>query len=136
MRGDVDIEIAPATGVDLEALGRLVTRSVMAWLRRLGRGGVRAHPEHDQRSPAQGVETIALDGRSGALERRVLLELVTDPPPEGDDVMRLAARLGAPPAAVQHAVAALEQAGLALRAHGVVRATPAAIRFDELWPIR
>jgi predicted transcriptional regulator len=91
---------------------------------------------HDQRSQARPPGAVPSAARSEVIERRVLLELITDPPPQGDDLAQLAARLDEPPLAVERAVTALERAGLALRDEDVVRATPAARRFDQLWPIR
>jgi hypothetical protein len=74
------------------------------------------------------------------LERRVqrwlLLELVTAPPPEGDEIAKLAWGLKELEADVTAAVDALVAVGLAVRDGDCVRATPAALRFDELWPVR
>jgi hypothetical protein len=70
------------------------------------------------------------------LERWVLLELVTSPPSEGDDVPRLGAVLQERQRHVETAVDALVEVGLATRDGRVVRATPAAMRFDGLWPAR
>jgi hypothetical protein len=66
----------------------------------------------------------------------VLLELVTSPPPDGDDVPRLAAVLQEPRRHAEAAVEVLVDVGLATRDGRVVRATPAAMRFDALWPAR
>ena len=59
-------------------------------------------------------------------QRIVLLELVVDPPADGDRLGALMERLGLPPGAVEPAVAALEVIGLARLREDVVRATPPA----------
>lgn len=69
------------------------------------------------------------------VERRLLLELVVDPPPEGDRLSDLAARLDASPRAMTAAASALEEVGLAVLDDDVVHASRAARRFDALWPI-
>jgi len=68
-------------------------------------------------------------------QRIVLLELVVDPPADGDRLGALMERLGLPPGAVEPAVAALEVIGLARLREGVVRATPPARYFEHLWPV-
>jgi hypothetical protein len=76
----------------------------------------------------------------GALQHRVqrwvLLELVTAPPPEGDEIAKLAFGLKELQADVEAAIDALVAAGLAVRDGDRVRPTTAALRFDELWPVR
>jgi hypothetical protein len=67
-------------------------------------------------------------------QRRVLLELVTNPPPEGDDVSRLAAVLHERRHDVEAAIDALVAVGLAKRDVHTARPTAAALRFDALWP--
>ena len=69
------------------------------------------------------------------VQRRVLLELVTAPPAWGDALGPLARALGEPRPCVEAAVQALVDAGLAEREGDTVRASPAALRFDALWPI-
>lgn len=68
-------------------------------------------------------------------QRRLILELVVDPPRRGDDPRALAAALRRPPAAIEDAAAALARAGLAERHAGRVRASAAALAFEALWPI-
>ncbi len=68
-------------------------------------------------------------------QRIVLLELVVDPPADGDRLGELMARLGLPPEAVEPAVTALEVIGLARIREDVVRAPPPARYFEHLWPV-
>lgn len=68
-------------------------------------------------------------------QRIVLLELVVDPPADGDRLGALMDRLGLPPEALEPAVAALEVIGLARLREGVVRATLPACYFEHLWPV-
>ena len=68
------------------------------------------------------------------VQRRLLLELVTDPPADGDTIEDLTASLGEPRGDIESAVAALGVCGLAERRAQTVRASKAARRFDELWP--
>jgi hypothetical protein len=70
------------------------------------------------------------------VQRWVLLELVTNPPPHGDDVPRLAAALQECERHVEAAVDALVDVGLATCNGRTIHATPAAMRFDALWPAR
>jgi hypothetical protein len=70
------------------------------------------------------------------VQRWVLLELVTTPPPEGDEIAKLAWGLRELHPDVDAAVDALVAVGLAVREGDRVRATPAALRFDVLWPVR
>ena len=67
-------------------------------------------------------------------QRRLLLELVVDPPPGGEPVAALAVRLGRPGAAVIAAALALDRAGLLLRERGTLRASATALAYDALWP--
>jgi hypothetical protein len=73
-------------------------------------------------------------GDHDELQRRLLLELVTHPPPEGDRLDELVRRLDAPYERVQAASDALAAVGLADRDATTVRASPAALRFEALWP--
>ena len=69
-------------------------------------------------------------------QREVLLEIVVTPPLFGDSVDYLARSLPVPPHAIAPAVASLQAIGLARRCGDVVFATPAALRFEHLWPVR
>ena len=69
-------------------------------------------------------------------QRVTLLELVAGPPPEGDRIAELAARLGLPRSTLDDAVTALVAAALAERDGEIVRATHAALYFDYLWPVK
>jgi DNA-binding MarR family transcriptional regulator len=74
-------------------------------------------------------------GDHDELQRRLLLELVSNPPAEGDRLDDLVRRLDAPRERVQAAIDALADAGLARRdTTTAVRASAAALRFDALWP--
>ena len=68
-------------------------------------------------------------------QKIVLLELVVDPPDEGDRLAELVGRLGLPPDAVEPAVLALDAIGLAERDVDVVRASLPARYFEYLWPV-
>jgi hypothetical protein len=68
-------------------------------------------------------------------QRLLLLELLVDPPAEGDEIAKLAAALGRPATAVSAAAAALARAGLAEYHDERVRATETARAFDALWPV-
>ena len=68
-------------------------------------------------------------------QKIVLLELVVDPPDEGDRLAELVGRLGLPPDAVAPAVLALDAIGLAERDVDVVRASLTARYFEYLWPV-
>jgi DNA-binding Lrp family transcriptional regulator len=70
------------------------------------------------------------------LQRRVLLELLTDAPEAGDRLGELADRLGASAAELLTAVTELARDGLVLATDGRVQASTAARRFEALWPIR
>ena len=69
-------------------------------------------------------------------QRRLLLELLVDPPREGDAIADLAAALDRPAGPIAAAAAALSAAGLAQRDGDRVRATPTALAFEALWPVR
>lgn len=85
--------------------------------------------------PNQGRPLDTRRRNSGdCVQRRVLLELVTSPPEQGDELDRLASVLDRSRAAVEAAINALVDVGLAERDEQRVRATAAAIRFDALWP--
>ena len=68
-------------------------------------------------------------------QKIVLLELVVDPPDDGDRLGELIERLGLPPDSVEPAVFALELIGLAERDVDVVRASLPARYFEYLWPV-
>ena len=70
------------------------------------------------------------------LKRWLLLELVSYPPAEGDDVEYLTRTLEEPRRHVEAAVDDLVSDGLAERDGVRVRASVAAWRFDALWPAR
>jgi hypothetical protein len=70
------------------------------------------------------------------VQRWVLLELVTAPPVDGDELDGLAYGLDELRPDVEAAVRALVDVGLAERDGQRVRATAAALRFDALWPVR
>ena len=69
-------------------------------------------------------------------QREVLLEIVVTPPLFGDSLDYLARSLPVPPHAIAPAVTSLEAVGLVRRRGHVVFATPAALRFEHLWPVR
>jgi hypothetical protein len=68
-------------------------------------------------------------------QRLLLLELLVDPPAEGDAIADLAAALGRPATAIAAAAAALARVGLAEQRDERVRASEAARAFDALWPV-
>jgi hypothetical protein len=70
------------------------------------------------------------------LKRWLLLELVTYPPAEGDDLEYLTRTLKEQRPHVEAAVDDLVRDGLAERDGARVRASAAAWRFDALWPAR
>ena len=70
------------------------------------------------------------------LKRWLLLELVSYPPAEGDDLEYLTRTLEEPRPRVEAAVDDLVSDGLAERDGVWVRASTAAWRFDALWPAR
>jgi hypothetical protein len=76
------------------------------------------------------------DSLEHRVQRWVLLELVTAPPVDGDKIDGLAYGLDELRPDVEAAVRALVDVGLAERDGDSVRATPAALRFDALWPVK
>jgi hypothetical protein len=70
------------------------------------------------------------------LKRWLLLELVSYPPAEGDDLEYLTRTLKEQRLHVEAAVDDLVRDGLAERDGAQVRASTAAWRFDALWPAR
>jgi putative intracellular protease/amidase len=86
--------------------------------------------------PDRHVEALARPGTQAFDDQRLLLlELLVDPPAEGDTIAELATALGRPAAAISTAAAALARAGLAERRVERVRASEAARGFDALWPV-
>jgi hypothetical protein len=75
-------------------------------------------------------------GHERELQRWLLLELVSFPPPDGDHIDHLARALEESRAGVEVAVHALIEVGLAVREGDRVRASDAAWRFEALWPIQ
>jgi hypothetical protein len=90
--------------------------------------------DHPNPGAPQGASSP--DSVQHRVQRWVLLELVTAPPPEGDAIAKLALGLKELEADVEAAVDALVAAGLAVRDGDRVRPTAAALRFDELWAVR
>jgi hypothetical protein len=68
-------------------------------------------------------------------QRLLLLELLVDPPEDGDALADLAAVLGRPERAVVAAASVLARVGLAERHGRRLRASPTALAFDALWPV-
>lgn len=68
-------------------------------------------------------------------QKVVLVELVVTPPPEGDRLAELVARLPIPRDSVEPAMRALQLAGLAVRDGDVARASAPALYFEYLWPV-
>ena len=91
---------------------------------------------HDYPNPGTLSGVPRLTDLERHVQRRVLLELVTQPPAEGDEITKLAWGLNELRADVDAAVDALAEVGLAARDGDRVRPTAAALRFDELWPVR
>jgi hypothetical protein len=89
------------------------------------------HPNPGARSGA-----LCLTSVQHPVQRWVLLELITAPPTAGDEITRLAFELKELEADVAAAVDALAEAGLVVREGARARPTAAALRFDELWPVR
>jgi hypothetical protein len=87
------------------------------------------HPHRTERPPTPG-------SRAYRVQRALLLELVTDPPPFGERIPDLARRLELPPDDVSLAVGELTELGLAMRGGDLVQATAAALRFDALALVR
>ena len=73
-------------------------------------------------------------GRAQHVQRRLLLELVTQPPVQGDTIDDLAASLGQSSEDIRTATTALAACGLAEPRGQTVHASAAARRFEELWP--
>jgi hypothetical protein len=69
-------------------------------------------------------------------QRLLLLELVVDPPADGEPIDLLAARLGRSRAAIVAAGKVLQRAGLAEIGAGGLRASAPAWAFEALWPVR
>ena len=69
-------------------------------------------------------------------QKTVLLELVVTAPPQGDSLAYLFERLPIPDQSIEPAIAALELAGLAIRDGNLTRASPPALYFEHLWPVR
>ena len=90
----------------------------------------------DHPNPAAPADAPSPGSLEHRVQRWVLLELVTAPPAEGDEISKLAWGLKELVADVEAAVDALVAAGLAVRDGDRVRPTPAALRFDALWPVR
>jgi predicted transcriptional regulator len=86
---------------------------------------------HDQ--PTGGPVPPAPGTRAHDVQRKVLLELVLAPPRHRDDVTEMSARIGAPRAAVDAALAALAEAGLARRDAQRAWATTAARYCEALY---
>lgn len=68
-------------------------------------------------------------------QRRLVLELVVDPPVDGDRPRLLARRLQLSLAEIEAASEALVAVGLVERCHGRLFASRSALALDELWPI-
>jgi hypothetical protein len=86
--------------------------------------------------PDRRLAAIASPGTAAFDDQRMLLlELLVDPPRDGDAIADLALVLDRPAGAVAAAAEALVQAGLAARAGDRVRATPPALAFEALWPV-
>jgi DNA-binding MarR family transcriptional regulator len=92
---------------------------------------MQTYPSHG--GPGDALSREAVQHR---VQRWLLLELVTAPPAEGDGIAQLAAGLKEERVDVEAAIDALVRAGLAVREGDRARATVAALRFDELWPVR
>jgi hypothetical protein len=86
--------------------------------------------------PSRRPEALAAPGTVAFDDQRLLLlELLVDPPADGDALADLALVLGRPERAVAAAAAVLARVGLAERRGRRVRATPTALAFDALWPV-
>jgi hypothetical protein len=86
--------------------------------------------------PDRHADALAPQGTQAFEDQRLLLlELLVDPPEEGDAIPDLALTLGRPAAAVATAAAALARAGLAERRDERVCASETARAFDMLWPV-
>lgn len=89
---------------------------------------------HEQPNHGPEIAGTSPRGRAHHLQRIVLLELVTNPPVEGDDVDDMSARFDVPSHEVALAVDSLVEVGLAIRRDHLVLASAAAWRFEWLWP--
>jgi hypothetical protein len=89
---------------------------------------------HAHRSAAPSAGVARPGSPAFEHQRRLLLELAVDPPPDGDAVAALASALELAPDQVEAAAAGLERAGLAERRGGRLFATPAVLAVDALWP--
>ena len=83
---------------------------------------------------AGNARAAGLGGHGDEVQRRLLLELVTNPPDGGDRIDELARALDEPREQVEAAIDALRRVGLAHRDATTVRASAAALRFEQLWP--
>jgi hypothetical protein len=90
----------------------------------------------DHPNPAGPSSALPPGSLEHRVQRWVLLELVTAPPPDGDELDDLAYGLDELRPDVEAAVRSLVDVGLAERDGQRVRATAAALRFDALWPAR
>jgi hypothetical protein len=98
--------------------------------------------------PAQEAElpcaTTVTEGRpagcptpraSSTARRRWCSSSWSSPPPEGDRLDELVARLPIPDDSIEPALSALQLAGLAVRDGDVARASAPALYFEYLWPV-
>ena len=86
--------------------------------------------------PDRIVEGLAPPGSDAFDDQRLLLlEVLVDPPTEGEEIGQLAAALGRPPAAIAAAAGALARVGLAEYRDERVRASETARAFDALLPV-
>jgi hypothetical protein len=90
----------------------------------------------DHPNPGAPQGASPLTGAEHPVQRWVLLELVTAPPSEGDEIANLALGLKELEVDVEAALDALVEAGLAVREGEWARPTAAALRFHEQWPVR
>lgn len=88
-------------------------------------------PSHDSLGRIATPGTPAYDA-----QRRLLLELIVDPPSGGDHVADLSQRLQIPVAAIEAAAATLQNVGLAWRIGRRLAASPPALAFEALWTVR
>jgi hypothetical protein len=70
-----------------------------------------------------------------ALQRDILVGLLTDPSDAGEDIATIAASVGRPQNEVADAIEPLIWIGLLRRRGSLVGASGAAMCFDELWPL-
>lgn len=86
--------------------------------------------------PTGRLDAIAPPGTAAFDDQRLLLlELLVDPPEDGDAIADLAAVLGRPEGAVVAAASVLARVGLVERRGPRLRASPTALAFDALWPV-